>query len=363
MRILIDIGHPAHVHLFRNFALEMERKGHELLFTCRNKEFEVALLKYYGFRYISFGKKYKSIVGKLWGLLKFDFKEWVACRKFKPDILLSHGSMYAAHAAWLINRPHISFEDTFNFEQIRLYKPFTDTILVSDYDNPLKGKRNVISYAGYHELAYLHTNLFIPDKSILKELGVEENEKYVIVRFVSWNATHDINHKGISFENKLKAVNEFTKYAKVFISSEGELPNELKQYQIKLLPYRMHQAISFATLLYGESSTMSEEAAMLGVPSIYLHTGNILYTQELENKYHLMYNYTESGEDQNKSIRKGIGILEMDDNKIHDEWIKKRDTMMIGKIDVTAFLVWFIENYPKSKKIMKENPNYQNRFK
>jgi len=37
--------------------------------------------------------------------------------------------------------------------------------------------------------------------------------------------------------------------------------------------------------------------------------------------------------------------------------------MLKDKIDVTAFLVWFIENWPESFNIMKENPDYQYRFK
>ena len=81
-----------------------------------------------------------------------------------------------------------------------------------------------------HELAYLHPNRFTPDKTVLGELGVGENDKYVLLRFVSWNATHDAGHKGMSYENKLKAVEAFSKYAKVFISSEKELPDELKKY-------------------------------------------------------------------------------------------------------------------------------------
>jgi hypothetical protein len=31
--------------------------------------------------------------------------------------------------------------------------------------------------------------------------------------------------------------------------------------------------------------------------------------------------------------------------------------MLSDKIDVTAFMVWFVENYPESVKIMKENPD------
>ena len=41
----------------------------------------------------------------------------------------------------------------------------------------------------------------------------------------------------------------------------------------------------------------------------------------------------------------------------------KRDMMLKDKIDVSSFLVWFFENYPNSRKIMVENPQYQNIFK
>jgi len=42
---------------------------------------------------------------------------------------------------------------------------------------------------------------------------------------------------------------------------------------------------------------------------------------------------------------------------------QKADGMIKEKIDPTQFLVWFIENYPGSIEIMKNKPNYQNRFK
>ena len=35
---------------------------------------------------------------------------------------------------------------------------------------------------------------------------------------------------------------------------------------------------------------------------------------------------------------------------------KRRQRMLEDKIDVTAFLIWFVENYPDSSIIMKENP-------
>ena len=49
--------------------------------------------------------------------------------------------------------------------------------------------------------------------------------------------------------------------------------------------------------------------------------------------------------------------------KIKQEFQNRRHKMLSEKIDVTAFMVWFIENYPESVKIMKENPDYQLRFR
>lgn len=338
----------------------MKGAGHDILFTCREKEFEINLLEHYGLDYRSFGKKYSTLAGKIFGLIKFDVKEFLTGLKFKPDIFLSHGSIYAAHASVLLGRPHISLEDTFNFEQIRLYKPFTDVILTSDYEHPLRSKK-VIKYSGYHELAYLHPKRFHPDVNILNELGVLKDEKYSILRFVSWKASHDTGHKGIAEGGKIKAVNSFEKYGRVFISSESELPDLLKPYQLKIPPDRIHDAIAFASLLYGESSTMAEEAAMLGTPAVYFYNNSTYYTKHLENKYQLMFNFSESEEDQIKAIELGKNLL--NDSKTKTDWAVKRQVMLNEKIDVTEFLIWFIEKWPESFSIMKENPQYQERFK
>jgi uncharacterized protein len=102
MRLLIDIGHPAHVHLFKHFAHEMIRKGHKIHFTVRNKEFEIDLLKQEGFDYNIIGNHYKSKTGKIWGLFKFTFLVFITAIKFKPDLFLSHGSMYSAIASFFL---------------------------------------------------------------------------------------------------------------------------------------------------------------------------------------------------------------------------------------------------------------------
>ena len=360
MKILIDIGHPAHVHMFRCFAHEMIQRGHRILFTCRDKEFEIKLLSSENLEYISFGIKHSSVIGKIWDLLRFVWKEICVAYNFKPDLFVSHGSIIAALTSFLFGKPHITFEDTFNMEQIRLYKPFSQVILTSDYEHPLHSKR-VIKYQGYNELLYLHPNRFTPNAAMLQELGVKENEPYVVIRFVSWNATHDIGHAGISYENKLLAVESFSKYARVFISSESPLPKELQQYYLPTPPEKIHDVIAYASLVFGESATMVSEGAMLGVSGIYIDNSGRFYTRDIAKKYDLCFNYIESESDQLLAIEKGVDLLK---HRASNEYKSKNRTQLItDKIDVTAFFVWFIENYPESARIMKENPDYQLRFK
>jgi len=345
MRILIDTGHPAHVHLFRPFALYMQKQGHNVLFTARDKECTIELLKHYDFDYKVFGKNYKSIFGKLFGLLRYNVLMFRVIKNFKPDITLSHSSFYLSQASYLFRKvKNITFEDTFNFEQVVLYKPFADVILTGDFPHPVISTKKEQNYRGYHELAYLHPNQFSADSEIFSRLGIAEGSKYSLLRFVSWTASHDRGHSGISIENKREAVEKFLKYGDVFISTEQPLPPDLELYKLNLPASEMHNVIASASLVYGESATMASEAACLGVPAIYHDNKGRYYTTELEEKYGLVFNFSELEEDQEKAIEKGVEILNQQPSDI---WEKKRDVMLTDKEDVTAFLISFVKQFEK----------------
>lgn len=359
MNILIDIGHPAHIHLFKNFAWKMQKKGHKIIFTCRDKECILQLMNVYGFTYVNFGKHYSRIIGKIFGLIKNELQMLSVAIRFKPDLFLSHGSLIAAFTSFIMHKPHIAFEDTFNMEQVKLSMLYTSVVLTGDYPHPSLGKKE-IKYPGYHELAYIHPNVFIPDERVLEMLRVKKEEKYAIVRFIAWQATHDIGHKGISYENKIKLVNTLSKHLRVFISSETELPDELKKYKINIPPEQMHNALAFAHLFIGESSTMASESAVLGTPSFYINDSQLGYTNDLA-KYELLYTYTESEQDQIQAIEKAEEIATNIYAK--QELITKRNNLLADKIDVTEFLVWFVENYPESVKEVKAKDFDFGRFK
>ena len=79
----------------------------------------------------------------------------------------------------------------------------------------------------------------------------------------------------------------------------------------------------------------------------------------IENKYKLSIGIN------SKDTSKLLKIVDelINDEKSISRFKEKSERLIKDKIDVTAFMVWFIENYPQSKKAITGNPNYQDRFK
>lgn len=344
MRVLVDIGHPAHVHLFKNMIRILEKNGHEVQITAREKDVAFQLLNAYGFKYENLGKHRVGLVNKALGMIKTEYRLYKVAKKFKPDIFTSHGSMYAAHVAKLFGKPHISLEDTEpSIGQIRLYAPFTDVILTSTCFKLDLGKKQV-RYNSYHELAYLHPNYFKPNPAVLDELGLSKDDKFIILRFVSWGGTPDVGQHGFTDQKEL--IRELEGHGRIFITSEKPLSKDFEKYRITVPPEKIHDLLYYAAIYIGEGATMASEAAVLGTPAIYVNTLRLGYTDEEEEKYGLVYNFSDQKTAQKQAFEKAIELLENENLK--REWQKRREKLLKDKIDVTKWMIEFIENYPES---------------
>ncbi len=357
MRILIDLGHPAHIHYFKNFVAIMQGKGHEFAFVARDKEVLHSLLLNYNIHFTNRGRGKKSLLGKLFYMFYADYIIYYVARTFKPDLFLSFASTYAAHVSRLYSKPHIVLDDTEHAKfELMMYPPFSDVIL-----NPSvfwkKFSPKQIFFESYMELFYLNSKYFTPDSSIINSYGIFADEKYFIVRFVSWNASHDIGQKGLSTESKINLVRTLEKYGKVLISSEGSLPDTLKSNQIKIRPEHLHHFLAFASLYVGEGSTTASECAVLGTPNIYVNSLIVSNCKEQQEKYGLCIHLT----NENEVIDKSVEII--NNPHIRQEYQTKRQRMLNDKIDGTKFLVWFVENYPQSEGVIRKNPEFQYNFK
>ena len=333
----------------------MIASGNDVLFTCREKEFEIDLLEAEGFNYKSFGSKFHSVPGKIFGLLIFNLKLLYYSIGFKPDIFVSAGSIYASHVAFLTKKAHISFEDTGNMEQIKLYLPFTN-IVFCPRQLPEKLGKKEFRYDGYHELAYLAPKYFKPSEEVYKFLGINVKDKFAILRFVSWNATHDVGQAGFSAEEKDRIVEYLSKKYKLFISSESEVPEKFEKFKISIPPNKSHDALYFSELVVSEGATMASEGGVLGTPSFYVNSLRRCYNEDQE-KFGLVFNFQTAD-----GLFEKIKEIESLKNRT-EEFKKRRARMLKTKIDVTAFLVWFVKEFPESESVIRNKEDYLLNFK
>ncbi len=344
MNILVDLYHPAHLHLFRNSMKQLEKEGHSVFWVTRDKDITVQLLNEYKLDYKILTKAQKGIVRLGWELLVHDYKVWREARKNDIDLMvgtsvsITHAGLFCKAKSWVFE------EDDADQAKLMTYLsyPFADKIITPDFlAHEQHGEKHIV-YPSYHELAYLHPENYEPDPSILEEVGVQKREKYFIMRFVSLNASHDFSVKGLSYKQKKTILNKLLEHGKVFITSEGKLDEEFEPYRLRVAPHKIHHLLNYCSLCIGDSQTMAIEAAVLGVPALRCNTfvGELSLLKELDHKYGLTFGYLPEQSDE--MIEKIDQLLEMDN--LVSVWQKKRQRFLEDKINLTDWLLDYIRS-------------------
>jgi len=338
MKIIIDISHPAHVHFFR-YAYEIwQEHGHQVKLVARDKDVTLKLLDDYNYPYEVLSKQGSGLTGLSIELLTHAKKLYKLAKDFKADVIMEIGGTFIVHVCKLLRIKGVVFTDT---EHARLSNaitfPFATKICTpTSYMDNLGPKQ--VRYNGFQELAYLHPNYFMPNPESLTASGLQKDEKFYVVRFVSWGASHDVGKVGLTNEEKIRLVKGLSRHGKVLIASEGELPSELEPFKVRISPTKIHDLMYYAQMYVGEGATMASEAAILGTPSVYINPLILGYLNEINNKYHLLLQFSK-GE---PAITK---VLELAENQnLKNEFRTRHDLMLNEKIDVTAWMVDFIES-------------------
>ncbi len=360
MKLLIDICHPAHVHYFKNLYKELIN-NHQVYVTCKDEKSVIDLLNAYQIPYMSIGKKAHSILGKIGKQLYFSLRIWWMCFTKNIDIALGC-SPSIVHASLLCKCHSILFDDDdqkVQFFTRTFVSPFASCILSPD---TLKHEqlKNAIYYSGFQELAYLDPNVFNSYSRSYINIEHLVKKPYSIVRFNAFKAHHDINKTGMNLHQKRQLIQVLQKYGQVYITTENLIDSEFQEFQCKVPPQEMHNLMKEASLFVSDSQTMTTESALLGVPAFRCNSfaGELANINEIEYNWGLVFSY--------KPHEFDLMLQNIEDllsRQYAEEWQAKREQMLNQKINVLEFWKWFIEQYPQSVQIMRENPNYQWNFK
>ncbi|HTX44497.1 MAG TPA: DUF354 domain-containing protein, partial [Methanocella sp.] len=266
------------------------------------------------------------------------------------------GSIRASHVAFALGKASIVIDDTeISKEQMLMFLPFVSVVCTPAYFKLDLGKKQV-RFNAYKELAYLHPAYFKPDPGVLDALGLKNDERFIVIRFVSWGASHDVGHHGV--RDRLQFVRELEKYGRVLISSEGALGPEFDRYRIRIPPEKFHDLLYYATLYVGEGGTTATEAALLGTHAVLIDTS----AKQCGNFYDLRsYGLLWFTGDTLEGLAIARDLLK--DPDIKGTGKQKLKKLLDDKIDVNRFIVWLVENYPESISRVKGNPDMQYQFR
>ncbi len=344
MNILININHPAHVHYFRNFIKLMEAKEHRFCILNRDSKMINQLLDYYGIEHVIRNKRpdKKGTIASLTNLLKMIVWCIRESIKFHPDLYIGFGSSACAITSFLFNKPCILMDDTeHNAMTHRLYLPFCTVVLTPFYfKKKLKfGKKDKqVWFNAYVEQLYLHSSQYKIKRDVLDELGIKP-KKFVIVRYIAYDAHHDMAVHPLSEETKKKIVKEIAKRYRVFVSLEKGADDPFyNDFLLNISPEKMHDLEANAKFMVTEGATMASESFVHGVPFLYINPlkcGNIDY--ECSHYPDRCFQTTDNNEVFN--IINQLIKIDIDSDMTKREVEKQT-------INPTAFLVDFIEKYP-----------------
>ncbi len=362
-RFLFYLVHPAKYHFHKIQINELLKKGHEVDILINTKDMLEELVIHEGWTYKNIfpnGRKIKglhvylsafiSIFRAVYKLLKFT-------KGKKYDLFIGDLTTILG----IIKRVPSLYptDDVLSaVPEQAIFFSTTSHIIAPQITDVGKYKNKKIPYYGYKSLAHLHPNHFKPNETVLSKSLIKK--RFFLVRCTGFNATHDLNKKGISDDLLYKIIDLLRPHGEVLISSERELPPEILKHELNINKGDINHYMYYADLFISDSTTMSSEAAVLGTPSIefdeYFH--EIDQMKELEDKYQLIHCFNTSEEE---SFLNKISSLVLDKD-LSKKYEDRRDVFLKDVIDLSAFLTWFYENYPKSFTQFLNNPDIQKKF-
>lgn len=345
-KVFFDLNHPADFHFFKHLISLLKDKGYKVKIVARDKECLQLLLEDAGIEYISRGKGKHTLIGK------YLYAAWILVLllimllRFRPDVALSLSSPYLAILTRLLGITCVTYDDTdSNPRLIPLIKK--SKYILSPINYPHNFHRGHFRIPTLKELAYLHPSYITHD----------QERTGVFFRITRTDSIHHSNASRLKLDIVQKKMEQISRDNTVVLSSETSLKLAIDNAIHLADPINIHRDLARSRVFWGNSATMAAEAAVLGIPAIFISAEKFAYIKELETIGLLYYYHPDN---MNASLEKLDSILAGDPP--YSQFLKSRILLLKEKIDMTSFMDWFIEALPESANIMREEPEYALKF-
>ena len=277
MRIWVDFTNTAHVIVLRPLVERLEAAGHEVALTARPLSHTVELLEEWGRPHL--------VVGRHGGVRRRDkalaaadrarrLLRWAASQHF--DRALAHGSTDVPVVARALRIPNTTM---FDYEWAALQHHFNcrlaTRVLVPEAIPPERLARygargaKLIRYPGLKEEYYLSD--FEPDRTVLRELGVDHAEILCVVRTAPSYALYLGGSETPLLARVLRRAAADPRVRTVVLARTDRQREDVRALGLErvVVPDRTvdgRSLVALADVLVSAGGTMNREAAVLGTP-------------------------------------------------------------------------------------------------
>lgn len=284
MKVLVDIGHPAHVHFFRHAVTLLCDRGHDVRLAARGLPVALELLRAYGLSCQVVGSKRRGALGLALELALHGVGLLSMTRQWRPDVATAIGGTLTVLPARLRHSRMVVWDDTDTAIRVnRVTHSLAQRIMTPDV-YPVDIGPQQTRYHGLHELAYLHPRRFKPNAATLARYGLSPDKPYSVVRLSAFEAGHDLMVRRHPVEDLAAVIGKLAARGEVLLVPEGNVPPELAHYAKPLQAKDFHDLLAFATFCLTEGATTASEAAILGTPTLYVNPLVTCYIKNLASK-------------------------------------------------------------------------------
>ena len=343
MNVLISISHPAWAHQFHHVIETLQKRGHKVKVLVIKKDRNWEILDEYNIPYKIIGNSTgRGTFQKACILIYSTLRHLIEAIKFKTDVLIGRPSPMMAITAFFLRKKNIVYCDTERSrESLFFTKLFSYKILTPMLYRKDLGKKQM-RVETFKELFYLHPKYFKPEPKDLELVGLKKGERFTFVRFVAWNASHDLGYRGMIDRDKMKIIKHLEKYGRVLLSSEANLPKRFDKYLIKVPHSKLHSIMSQAQLFVGDGLTMAFESNVMGVHAIFTSELTSGAGDEMEERFKLLYQLDNRERMVSDTIKKIDELL--GDRDIIKKGKQKQERLLREKIEINEWLVDYLED-------------------